>query len=872
MNAGHWVFALAASALGGPAPLETGHPARIQPASIASPATAASPRIRYTINEAWVYTPGELTGGEAVELADSAWSRVNLPHTWNADDAFTKALGYRRGVGWYRKRLTLDTSLRGKRLFLFFEGANQVAEVFVNGRSAGRHVGGYTAFAFDVTDLIRLDRTNVIAVRVDNRHDEDIPPLNADFTFYGGIYRDVWLVATSPVHITLLDHASPGVFIDTPEISREHATVRVRGTVMNHGPRARRVEVVNRVLNAAGAEVTVMRSRLQVPAEGSAPFEQRSTRVMRPLLWSPEEPNLYRVVTEIHDGSVVADRTSNPLGFRWFSIDAQRGFSLNGQRYPLYGTNRHQDRAVFGNALENSAHREDVALVKATGFNFLRLAHYPQDPVVLDEMDRQGLVGWEEIPVVNIISLSPAFAENSERMLVEMIRQHYNHPSILFWGYMNEVLLRKPVPMPEGYFARVLALTKRLEARVKAEDATRATVTAISFDEVDDGSGVQDVPDVLGLNLYFGWYYRTLEGLGPYLDSLHARHPTRPLLISEYGADSDERIHTLEPVAFDFSMEHQQRFHESNFSQMRARDYLVGTAVWNQFDFGSKGRHDSKPNINQKGLLYLDRKPKDVWHYYRAVMRRDTVLHIATRDWLLRAGSSAADTRQPVVVYSNLPRVELFANGLSLGALETVNATATWSVPFRAGKNRLEARGGNGVVDAVDVSYEDRSLLFGARRGSSSMIAVNAGSHYQYVDASGIVWEADHPYRQGGWGYIGGETRLRHHRIYGTNEDALYQVERIGAEQYRFDVPDGDYDVRLLFVEQEYDRPGQRVFDVEVNGQQVFRGLDLAASHGRYNAVERTIVANAAAGEGITVRLNASIGRTTIGGIMLRGR
>jgi beta-galactosidase len=485
-------------------------------------------------------------------------------------------------------------------------------------------------------------------------------------------------------------------------------------------------------------------------------------------------------------------------------------------------------------------------------------------------MDRQGLVGWEEIPVVNIISLSSAFAENSERMLVEMIRQHYNHPSILFWGYMNEVLLRKPVPMPDGYFARVLALTRRLEARVKAEDATRATVTAISFDEVDDGSGVQDVPDVLGLNLYFGWYYRTLEGLGPYLDSLHARHPTRPLLISEYGADSDERIHTLEPVAFDFSMEHQQRFHESNFSQMRAREYLVGTAVWNQFDFGSKGRHDSKPNINQKGLLYLDRKPKDVWHYYRAVMRRDTVLHIATRDWLLRAGSSAADSRQPVVVYSNLPRVELLANGVSLGALETVNATATWSVPFRAGKNRLEARGGNGVVDVVDVSYEDRSGLFGARRGSSSMIAVNAGSHYQYVDASGTVWEADHPYRPGGWGYIGGETRLRHHRIYGSNEDALYQVERIGAEQYRFDVPDGDYDVRLLFVEQEHDRPGQRVFDVEVNGQQVFRGLDLAASHGRYNAVERTIVVNAAAGEGITVRLNAATGRTTIGGIMLR--
>ena len=659
----------------------------LQTAAVSSPASADPPRIRYTINERWMYAAGPREGAEAPSHNDSDWSRVSLPHTWNAEDAFTRTLGYRRGIGWYRKQLSLDESLRGKRLFLYFEGANQVADVFVNGRSAGRHIGGYTAFAFEITELARLDDTNVIAVRVDNSHSEDIPPLNADFTFYGGIYRDVWLIATSSVHVTLLDHASPGVFIDTPEVSLDHATIRVRGTLVNHESRAKRVEVVNRVVSATGAEITLtlMRSVLQIPARGSASFQQRSARIVKPLLWSPEEPNLYRVVTEIRDGGNVVDRTSNPLGFRWFSVDAGRGFTLNGRRYPLYGTNRHQDRSLLGNALPNGAHRQDVELVKATGFNFLRLAHYPQDPVVLEEMDRQGLAGWEEIPVVNIISLSQAFAENSERMLTEMIRQHYNHPSIVFWGYMNEVLLRKPAPMPDGYVARVLALTKRLEARVKAEDATRLTVTAVSFDEVDDGSGVQDVPDVLGLNLYFGWYYRTLEGLGPYLDSLHAKHPGRPLLISEYGADSDERIHAREPVAFDFSTEHQQRFHESNFSQMRAREYLVGTAVWNQFDFGSKGRHDSKPNLNQKGLFYFNRVPKDVWHYYRAVLRSEPVLHIATRDWQIRGGSSAADMRQPVVVYSNLPQVEMFVNGTSIGAQRTENGKATWIVPFRAG-------------------------------------------------------------------------------------------------------------------------------------------------------------------------------------------
>jgi len=430
------------------------------------------------------------------------------------------------------------------------------------------------------------------------------------------------------------------------------------------------------------------------------------------------------------------------------------------------------------------------------------------------------------------------------------------------------VLLRKPDPLPDGYFAHVLALARRLEARVRAEDATRATVMAISLDEIDDGSDLQDVTDVLGLNLYFGWYYRTLDGLGPFLDSLRVRHPARPLLLSEYGAGSDERIHALEPRAFDFSTEHQQRFHEVQFPQLRARNYVIGTAVWNQFDFGSKGRHDSKPNINQKGLLYFDRSPKDIWHYYRAVLRPEPVLHIATRDWRERAGSRAEDAVQPVTVYSNRPEVELFVNGESRGSKRTENATARWQVPLHPGTNRLVARAG-GVVDAVDVTYTDRSALFGdAPHGGS--IGVNAGSHYQYVDDGGTVWEADRAYEPGAWGHIAGEPRLRHHRVFGTGDDPLYQAARIGARQYRFDVPDGTYDVRLAFVEMQHEQPRQRVFDVMVNDHYAFRGLDLAGTYGRYVAVERTVSAHAAGGAGIEVRMVPVIGDATISGILVR--
>ncbi|MEO7522417.1 MAG: glycoside hydrolase family 2 TIM barrel-domain containing protein, partial [Gemmatimonas sp.] len=454
-------------------------------------------------------------------------------------------------MGWYRRSLELDAALAGKRLFLHFEGANQVAEVFVNGRAVGRHVGGYTAFTFDVTDFVRRDAPNIIAVRVDNSHSADIPPLNGDFTFYGGIYRDVWLVATAPVHITMADHGSSGVFVDTPNVSDTSATVRIRGTVTNELATAQRVTVVSRVVDSQQREVTMLRATVDVAPKASASFHQLSTALPNVRLWSPESPAMYRVYTTVQVNGVSVDEVYSPLGFRRFHADAGRGFLLQGKPYRLFGTNRHQDRAGYANALPDWAHREDVSLIKNAGFNFLRLAHYPQDPAVLDAADREGLVVWEEIPVVNLISLSQAFADNSEYMLVEMIRQHYNHPSVALWGYMNEVLLQPPRPEPAGYRERIVSLAKRLDARAHREDSTRQTVTAISIEEIDNGTGMQDVPDVLGFNLYFGWYYRRLDGLGAYLDTLHRRHPTRPVLVSEYGADSDERIHTANPRAFD---------------------------------------------------------------------------------------------------------------------------------------------------------------------------------------------------------------------------------------------------------------------------------------------------------------------------------
>jgi beta-galactosidase len=805
----------------------------------------ASPRIRYTINEQWQYSSDE-----------TQWRPVNLPHTWNAVDAFDKTVRYRRGTGWYRKSLVLDPALRGKRLFLYFEGANQVADISVNGRHAGQHIGGYTAFVFEITDLATFDGPNTVAVRVDNSHHPDIPPLNADFTFYGGIYRDVWLLATSPVHFTVTDHASPGVFVSTPGRS-----VRISGTVVNQSERAARALIVSSVIDADGAIVTSATSSVIVNAGASLTFDQRTPKLDTPHLWSPDKPYLYRVRSEIRQGKNLLDAVENPLGFRWFSVDAARGLTLNGTPLKLYGTNRHQDYPGVGTAVSNELHRRDVRLVKETGFNFLRLAHYPQDPAVLDEADRIGLVIWEEIPIVNLITTSAAFADNSERMLVEMIRQHYNHPSVFFWGYMNEVLLTKPNPVAERYYEIVPELTQRLEKRARAEDPTRLTVMALSRDEILDDKGIGNIPHILGLNLYFGWYYETFAALGPFLDRIHRERPGRPLIVSEYGADSDERVHSMRPKAFDFSSEYPQEFHVASFPQLESRPFILGTGVWNQFDFGSAGRQDTKYALNQKGLFFYDRTPKDTAYYYQAALLSKPVLYIA-REWLERAGSRAEDRVQPVWVYTNQREVELFVNGRSTGTQPVENRRARWQVVLSAGANRIRARAGS-QEDEVTVLFQDRT--------GGTFFAVNAGADYTHLDTGHVYWEADRPYQPGSWGYVGGEGSRTHHRIFATNEDPLFQASREGMERYQFDVPDGTYEVTLGFAEGNRDaRPGERVFSVRVNGGEIFRNVDLVAEFGAYTSVTRSIAIEATNGKGITIEFAATAGKASIAAIMVR--
>lgn len=316
-------------------PINQGNPHR---------ASEIGQRIRLSVNDAWKFSPADSKDAQKIVLDDSRWPVLNLPHTWNAVDTQDDVPGYRMGVSWYRKKLDLDGRFRNRKVFLYFEGANQVAEVFVNGSFAGSHKGGYSAFTVDITDHIALDHSNIIAVKVDNSVNGDIPPSpSADFNLYGGIYRDVWLVAAEPVHITMTDYASSGVYVDTPLVSNEKATVRVRGSVVNESNQSRTVRVVNTVFDADGRPVSVMESTLSLGAGRQESFQITSEPIIQPQFWSPDNPYLYSLQTSVYEGERPLDKVQNPLGFRWFSFDAARGFSLNGKPYKLRGANRHQD-------------------------------------------------------------------------------------------------------------------------------------------------------------------------------------------------------------------------------------------------------------------------------------------------------------------------------------------------------------------------------------------------------------------------------------------------------------------------------------------------------------------------------------------------
>ena len=824
-----------------------------------------------TINDGWEFR----------KPADTEWTSVNIPHTFNLD-AYRQP-NYYQGKGLYRRVLTLPEVDPHRRYYLKIDAASKAAEVTVNGKSAGSHAGGYTAFVVDVTDYIQKE--NIIEITVDNGR-KDITPISADFTFWGGIYRDVWLVSTPEQHFRMDNMGSDGVFVSTPEVNGQRGKIQVKGEVTNDAETAVTLEVQNQIYSPQGDLLQTRKQKVKLKAGETREFGYVSDVIANPDLWSPETPSLYKVKTQLLNPKTneVIDEKTNKVGFRWFAFDGNKGFSLNGKPYKLRGVNRHQDQAPVGVALDDEAHRRDIRLIKELGCNFIRISHYPQDDAIVEMCDELGLLAWEEIPIINIVPDTPGYADNCELNLREMIRQHYNHPSIIAWGYMNEILLTvPPVDSPEWQPCkeRTVALAQRLEAALKEEDSSRVSVMAFNMTNLYNEIGL-DLEDVVGWNLYQGWYVDKLEDFNKWCEDQHRRYPHHPMIISEWGAGSDRRLHTTEGRAFDFSMEYQQTYVEHYLPFIEEKEWISGCTYWNFIDFNVAARQESMPRVNNKGLFYNDRTPKDVAYYFKSMWRKDIpVLRIASRDWKVRVGKEG-ETQQ-IKLYSNLPEVELFVNGESAGKQATDNCHAVFNVVLPVGTSVLTAQGVYGNKPVEDVMTIDFRSLPDLSEGDE--LAINVGSNCFFTSAlSNLTWLPDRPYVPGSWGYVSGEARSTTSEIVNTVDVPLYQTRREGEFTYKIDAPDGNYEVELLMADvtrpaaqlanllgknKSEETAGETRFNIVICGRQVETNFS-PADGGRYRTVfkRRYIVCNE---EGcITIALEAVKGKPFISGIKVR--
>ena len=774
-----------------------------------------------TINDNWEFR----------KSIDESWESVNLPHTFNID-AYQQR-NYYQGKGFYRRTLVLPEIVAERRYYMKIDAASKAANIRVNGKEVGSHVGGYTACIVDITEYIRKE--NLIEITVDNGR-KDITPISADFTFWGGIYRDVWLISTPKQHFNMSNMGSDGIFISTPVVNEKRGVLKVKCEVTNDSHESSILEVRSAIYSPQGKLLQTIKQKQKLKSGETYIFENTSGAIESPDLWSPETPSLYLVKTTLVDpkSGKLLDEKNHKVGFRWFTFDGSKGFFLNGKSYKLRGLNRHQDQAPAGVALDDEAHRRDIFLMKELGCNFIRISHFPQDDAILEMCDELGLL--EEIPIINIVPNTPGYDDNCEYNLREMIRQHYNHSSVITWGYMNEILLTAPsIGKPEWLACkeRTVNLAQRLEAVLKEEDPGRASVMAFNMTNLYNEIGLNLV-DVVGWNLYHGWYVDKLKDFNAWCEDQHRRYPDQPMIISEWGAGSDKRLHSTQGRAFDFSIEYQQTYIEHYLPFIENTEWISGCAYWNFIDFNVAARQESMPRVNNKGLAYNNRIWKDVAYYFKAMWRKDIpVIRIASRDWEMRTGE--INKPQSIKIYSNMPEVELFINGQSIGCQKIANCHTVFNVILPEGISVLMAQGiknGKTVQDAMTIQFKSLPNI-----AEGDELAINVGSNCYFTsDISNLTWLPDQPYTAGGWGYIGGKAHSTTSEIYNTLDGPIYQTWREGNWSYKIDAPIGEYEIELLIADvtkpaaqlanllnknKEEKHSGETRFHISICGKQV---------------------------------------------------
>jgi len=869
----------------------------------------AQQRVVYTINDGWKFTKGSPFEAQLTGCDDSSWEMVNIPHTWNDKDADDETPGFYRGPVWYRKQLFIDKSQEGRRAVIYFEGANQEVRFYLNGQFVGEHKGGYTRFCFDITSHLRYGQENLFAIYVNNVYNPNIPPLSADFTFFGGIYRDVYLQFMNPVHIATNDYASSGVYIRTPEVNNSAASVEITTLLTNDMPQPTEIRVENIICDADGKEVKKTQAEVKLAAGETKTDISKKIKIDSPRLWDIDDPYRYMVYTRILDKrkGTLLDEVVNPLGLRWFKFDSEKGFFLNGKGRKLIGTARHQDYFQKGNALRDELHVQDVLLLKEMGGNYLRVSHYPQDPVIMEMCDKLGIVTSVEIPVVNAVTETEEFLHNSVEMAKEMVRQDFNRPSVMIWGYMNEIFLRRPYTegkQLEDYYRFTEKVARALEATIREEDPSRYTMMAYhNMPQYYEDAHLTEIPMIQGWNLYQGWYEPDINEFQRLLDRAHKAYKGKVLMITEYGPGVDPRVHSYQPERFDFSQEYGLVYHKHYLNEMMKRPFVAGSSLWNLNDFYSESRVDAVPHVNNKGVVGLNREKKDVYWFYKTALSRRPILVIGNREWKSRGGvvnTAQKECIQSVPVFSNAEEVELFVNNKSLGKKKIENNYALFDVPFVGGENLLEAvavTGDNKLRDMLRIQFQ----LVGSQLKDEAVpfteLNVMLGSPRYFEDrAANVAWIPEQEYKPGSWGFIGGTSYRRQTGfgtmlgsdidIHGTDMNPIFQTQRVGIKSFKADVPNGEYSVYLHWAELESDKErealvynlgadseqtfaGNRSFGISINGTTVSDDFNVARDYGYARAVIKKFVITVKDGKGVSVDFHKKEGEPILNAIRI---
>ena len=634
------------------------------------------------LNRKWAF----IMGSEDVPKATpSPACYVNLPHTWNAIDGQDGGNDYTRGLCWYVKTLSREEIPQNKRLFLEINGANSSADLYVNGAHIAHHDGGYSTWRADITDAAGTSGDVLLVLGVDNSAKETVYPQMADFTFYGGLYRDVNLIAVPESHFDLTYYGGPGIAV-TPVMEGDDARVTTHVYLTDAQPS----QTLHYVLRDG-------EDREIAHADLSAQQTQWETVIPKAHRWDGrKDPYLYTAEVTLIDGDVGLDRVSARFGCRSFAIDPQKGFFLNGRSYPLHGVSRHQDRWGIGNALLPEHHREDMDLICEVGANTIRLAHYQHDQFFYDLCDERGMIVWAEIPYIS--RHMNGADENAVAQMKELITQNYNHPSIVVWGLSNEITMT----MTDE--ADMLRVHRTLNDLCHEMDKTRLTTLA-AVSPCPINAMVVHIPDVVSYNHYFGWYGGDPSMNGPWFDRFHEAYPNTPIGMSEYGCEA-LNWHTSDPRQGDYTEEYQAHYHEELIRQLFTRPYIWATHVWNMFDFGADARAEGGENgQNHKGLVTFDRKyKKDAFYAYKAWLSDEPFVHLCGKRYVDRVEDV---TR--VTVYSNLPEVTLLVNGKALETKAAPDHFFYFDVPNRD-ESRLTAIAGDcrdeSVIRKVDAFNE----------------------------------------------------------------------------------------------------------------------------------------------------------------------